>query len=50
MPIPGGEITTSDIWNNPNPEKQNEKTQKPEEKTDEQERLDIAIKIQEGEL
>ena len=48
MPIPGGEITTSEIW----VPKQEEETTEPAEQVEltEDEKLDIAIKIHEGEL
>ena len=52
MPVPEGQITTSDIWNG-----QAEDVQLPEEPTEveekeltEEERLDIALKIHKGEL
>ena len=48
MPIPGGEITTSQIWVPEQPEEVQEQEAKQE--VTEDEKLDIAIKIHEGEL
>ena len=45
MPVPEGQITTSEIWNTP------EKPTEPEKKElTEEQRLDIALKIHKGEL
>ena len=54
MPIPGGEITTTEIWNTPAAaEEANipfEKIEEPTEDLTEEQKLEIALKMHKGEL
>jgi hypothetical protein len=50
MPVPEGQITTSDIWNAPEVVVPEEPTEVEKKELTEEERLDIALKINKGEL
>ena len=50
MPVPEGQITTSEIWNTPEVAVPEEPTAVEEKELTEEERLDIALKIHKGEL